>query len=283
MSDADRSRRFADLAPLTKSFAMHLASYQLRTRQRPAGRPHKTEGEDVVTRAERGMLEAMDRLIPLVHAKRQAIYDLVHPVFSSGNLTNKWLLQTLSQFTPGTMMVYPQRLAEWRQAHVLLSNEDGNPEPNSVCCLLLARTINPNRTGWLPRPPAPASFWCWRQDAPNIQPYPFELPLVALNQEHPGVARSILPVQEHPYLLSTTWKGATWDSPEWMLVEDMAMRWVGEPDESIVSRWLSAQELEQFSALGGAGVDESGARLALQFLAHRLIHGSSSNNSSYPT
>lgn len=278
MSATDRSRRFAELAPLTTSFAMHLASYLLRSKQRPVGRPQKGDGEDVVTRAERRLLAAMDQLIPLVQTKRQIVYDLVHPVVSSGHLTNKWLLQTLSQLTPGTMMVYPQRLAEWRQAHLLLYNAAGEPEPNSVCCLLLARMINPNRTGWLPRPPGPESYWCWRRDAPGRAAFPFEMPLVAVNPEHPETVRIEPPREASPYVLFTPWKGASWDdTAAWEVTDQGAVRWVGLPSEELLAQWLSPQEL---ASLAPSASQADRARQALRLLATDfLAHRSSSDDS----
>ena len=265
MSDDDRSRRFAELAPLTKSFALHLASYLLRTKPRPAGRPHKVEGEDVVTRAEQRLLGAMDQLIPLVQTKRQTVYDLVHPVVSSGSLTNKWLLQTLSQLTPGNMMVYPQRLAEWRQAHLLLNNAVGEPEPNSVCCLLLARKLNPNRTGWLPRPPGAESYWCWRRDAPDRPPFPYEMPLVVPDPQHPDIVKPVPTVEAQPYVLWTPWKGASWDDPAaWEVTEQSAVCWVGLPSEESLVQWLSPQELASL-ALSASQADR--AKQALRILA----------------
>ena len=273
----DRSRKFADLAPLTKSFALHLASYLLRMAQRPAGRPHKTEGADVVTRAERRLLEAIDQLIPLVQARNQSIYDLVNPVVTSGNLTEKWLLQTLNQFTPGKRQVYPQRLAEWRRANLLLYCTEDEPEPNSVCCLLLARAINPNRTGWLPRPPAAETYWCWRLNTPDSSPFPYELPLAVVTgtterpvyrpRPEPGVT---------PYILYTPWKGASWDDSAWLVYDEGAVRWVGDPTEDVLTLWLLLQEQERLSLQGEP--EESRARRALRILASRLIHNPSSGN-----
>ena len=271
MIDDDRSRRFAELAPLTKSFAVHLASYLLRTKQRQAGRPHKAEGEDVATRAERRLLAAMDQLIPLIQAQRQTVYDLVNPVVSSGALTEKWLLQTLSQLTPGKMMIYPQRLAEWRQLHLLHYTASGEPEPNSVCCLLLARMINPHRTGWLPRPPTAESYWCWRQDAPGSNPFPYELPLVVPDPQRPEIVKP-LPVEEaEAYILWTPWRGAAWSSEAWVAVKGGAIRWVGQPSEGQLVKWLSPEEVASLapSASLADRAKQSLSILAADLLPHR--------------
>lgn len=278
MSDDDRPRKFAELAPLTKSFALHLASYLLRASQRPAGRPHKMEGEDVVTRAERRLLAALDQLIPLIQARRQTIFDLVNPVLSSGNLTEKWLLQTLSQYTPGQMMIYPQRLAEWRDVHLLLRTASGEPEPNSVCCLLLARMLNPNRTGWLPRPTAAEAYWCWRLDAPGRILLPYEMPLVILDQERPDVVKIAPREEEVPFVLWTPWQGAAWDSDAWVVVEGGAIRWVGEPTMNQLPQWLSQQEMATLAASGAEG-NSNQSRQALRILADHLIHNADSNTS----
>jgi hypothetical protein len=275
MMDDDRSWKFADLAPLTQTFATHLASYLLRKTQRPAGRPRKTEGADVVARTERRLLEAMDQLIPLIQTKRQTIYDLVNPVVSSGELTEKWLVQTLNQFTPGKRKVYPQRLAEWRKANLLLYNGVDKPEPNSVCCLLLARMINPNRTGWLPRPLAAESYWCWRHNAPDLAPFPYEMPLVVLDPRHPNVVIKPAPtIEAVPYILATPWKGAAWDSHAWQVVEGGAIRWVGLPLEDQIATWLSPQEVASLAPMASQ-VDW--AEQALRILADRLSHRPSSD------
>jgi hypothetical protein len=264
----DRSRKFADLAPLTKSFSMHLASYLLRMKQRPAGRPRKAEGADVVERFERRLLSAMDELIPLIQAKRQSIYDLVNPVVSSGKLTEKWLLQTLNQVTPGERLVYPQRLAEWRQAHLLLYHAVDEPEPNSVCCLLLARMINPNRTAWLPRPPAPESYWCWRRDPPDRFLFPYEMPLVVPDPHHPDIVKPVPTAEANPYTLWTPWKGASRDDPAWVVLEEGAARWVGLPSEDQLAAWLSPQE---FASLASSVNQADRAIQALRILATEML------------
>jgi len=229
------------------------------------------KGEDVVTRAEQRLLGAMDQLITLVQAKRHTVFDLVNPVVGTDDLTNKWLLQTLSQLTPGTMMVYPQRLAEWRQANLLLYNEAGDPEPNSVCCLLLARMINPNRTAWLPRPPTLESYWCWRLNARHHESVPYEMPLFPADPVNPAVvSKPSPPVEEVPYVLYTNWKGASWDNTDaWLTTGGGVIRWVGEPTVDQFAQWLSPREMASLAS--GTESHAERARQVLRILAANLF------------
>jgi len=279
--DNKRQQKLAELAPLTVSVAMHLATSLMKTQPRSSGRPRK-DAMDVTSRTEMRLLEAMDQLIDLVRDKRQTVYDLVNAAVNAEKLNQRWLMQTLNEYMPDDAIAYPQRLREWRRNLLLLSTTTDLLDPHSVSCILLARMIDQRRSGWLPHPPTIESYWGWRQDQPTLNPYPYELPITQIDPQRPNVVSRTITPAEQVYVLRTPWKGATWDSPGWMLVEDKAIRWVGEPNESIVSRWLTAQELEQFFAPGRADGSESGARLALRFLASRLIHVSSSNSSSRP-
>jgi hypothetical protein len=279
--DTKRQQKLAELAPLTVSVAMHLATSLMKTQPRSSGRPRK-DAMDVTARTEMRLLEAMDQLIALVRDKRQMVFDLINTAVTAERLHPRWLMQTLIDYMPDDAIMYPQRLREWRRNLVLFTTTTGLLDPQSVSCILLARMIDQRKSGWLPHPPTNESYWAWRLDQPVLNPYPYELPITQIDPQRPGVVSRTITPAEQVYVLYTPWKGATWDSSAWMLVEDRAIRWVGEPDESIVSRWLSAQELEQLSTPGRADGSESSARQALRLLASRLIHVSSSNSSSRP-
>jgi len=81
-----------------------------------------------------------------------------------------------------------------------------------------------------------------------------------------------------PYLLWSPWKGASWDDPDWLVYDEGAIRWVGDPTEDMLTLWLSPQEQEHLSIQGEAEPEESRARRALRILASQLSHNPSSGN-----
>ncbi len=274
--DESRHKKAAELAPLTMSFAMHLSTYLMRTLPRQSGRPRKDE-IDITARTEMRLLEAMDYLVGLVKEKRPEVYDLVAPAVLAEKLTQKWLMQTLDKYMPGDTIIYPQRLREWRRNQQLLSTPAGTLDPQYVSCILLARQIDQRRSGWLPRPPVPESYWCWRQDTPTSIPYPYE-PITQVDTQSdpqmPAVVRRTLPAADQAYILWTPWKGAAWDDPVWVLVDGGVIRWVGLPSEDQLAAWLSPQEKASLAPLASQG-DQM--EQALRILADRMKHSLTSN------
>jgi hypothetical protein len=260
--------KLVELAPLPTSFAMHLATHLLTTLPKQSGRPHKDE-QDIVARTERRFFEAMDDLIAHTRSQRQTVYDLVNAAFSTGDLTAKWLIQTLYTYTPRNTIVYPQRLREWRKAKTLLSIPGGQLDPQSVSCILLARLIDRRRNGWLPQPATIESFWVWRQDDPGHEPYPYELPISSVDPADPTVVKRQPLIGEQPYVLYTPWKGAAWDDADaWDVTDHGAIRWVGSPDDAILAQWGLLQEREHLFPSDA----ENLSRQALRMLADRLQH-----------
>jgi hypothetical protein len=203
----------------------------------------------------------------------------VNTAFSAGDLTSKWLVQTLYAYMPKNTIVYPQRLREWRKAKVLLSTPDGQLDPQSVSSILLARLIDQRRNGWLPQPTRIESFWVWRQDDPGLEPYPYELPISAVDPADPSVVKRQPQIGERPYLLYTPWQGAAWDDADaWFVTHHGAVRWVGSPDGAILAHWLLPREREQLFSSDGENLAEGLPRQALRILADRLHHRPSSDD-----
>jgi hypothetical protein len=287
--DDPRAYLLPPVAPLTEALAFHLAKPYVRElpqEDRPTGRPSREEG-GLAGRQERLLQLALKILTPRIQDEQTKVFELLTPVLEAGELTRRWLRNELEKYLPEKGIAYLERLREWHRENLLLYTEQGEPEPNSTAALLIMRRLDRRRKrGWLPPHglPTPQSFVCWRHDDPKLPPIPYELPLM-LTESAPdsSIYKHRPEPSPRPYILYTPWKGASWDDPSWIVFEEGTARWVGEPDEDMLKHWLSAQELEQLSTLGGAGIDESRARLALQFLANRLIHVSSSSGSSRPT
>lgn len=218
MMETARSLTFPALAPLTPPIAVHLASYLVRTSPRDAGRPPGPT-MDVALRAEQRMQEALTALVPRVEQARLEVYGEMNAVVRSGSLTPSWLLQALARDVAGNTIVYPQRLVDWRQAHVLRYNRRGEPDAQSVASLLVARRIDPRRRGWLPsqldQHEWDLSWSCWQQATPGLVPVPSPLRLDDEGKMQVPTTQS---------LLWTPWKGGAWMNG-WLEVPGGAIGW----------------------------------------------------------
>lgn len=217
MMDLARSYTFPALAPLSPPVAVHLASYLVRTTRRDAGRPPGST-RDVAQRAEQRLLDSLESLAPRVQKARQEVYQDMDAVVRSGTLTPSWLLQALSHETPGDGILYPQRLVDMRREGVLHYNRRGQPDPQSVARVLVARKIDPRRRGWLPfhidQSERILEWVCWQQTAPDQAPVPY---LLTRSEEQ----EVQLPPEQS--LLWTPWKGATWLG--WQEAANGAISW----------------------------------------------------------
>lgn len=247
--DSARLHTFPALAPLSPPVAVHLASYLVRNTPLDAGRPRGST-RDIAQRAEQRLLETLESLAPRVHQARQEVYQAMDGVVQSGTLIPNWLLATLSRETPGDGILYPQRLVDMRREGVLHYSRRGQPDPQSVAGMLVARKIDPRRKGWLPFHLDPSETmleWaCWQQVAPDQDPVPYVL-------TRSDEQEAQLPPEQS--LLWTPWKGAawlgwqeadhgaiTWSAPERVTVE-MLMRWA--PD--IVGQSAPERDLADLS------------------------------------
>jgi hypothetical protein len=105
-----------------------------------------------------------------------------------------------------------------RREGVLRYNRRGQPDPQSVAGMLVARKIDPRRRGWLPFHLDPSErmleWACWRQIAPDQDPVPY---LLTRSDEQ----EVQLPPEQS--LLWTPWKGAAWLG--WQEVDHGAITW----------------------------------------------------------
>ena len=277
------------VAPLSEALAFHLAKpfvRELPQECRHVGRPSREEG-GLAGRKERLLQLALKMVTPQILDEQKYVYELLAPVLEAGELTRRWFRNELEKYLPEKGVAYLERLREWHRENLLLYTEQGEPEPNSTAALLIMRRLDRRRQrGWLPPHglPVPQSFVCWRQDAPELPPIPYELPLVLIESTPGSSIYKLRPEQgSRPYILTTPWKLVSWNDDAWLLYDEGAIRWVGEPDESILSSWLTAQELEQLPAPDRAVSKESRARQALHFVVSRRLHISSSHDSSRPS
>ena len=263
------------LAPLAEDQVQDLVSHRETMLPRgKGGRPKR--GESKIVRYERRLEQALESLIPDVAIARQQVFDLMDPIVGSGQLTRRWLVDILY---PPPLTPYPDRLREWREENFLLFDENGNPEPQTTAAILVQKELDVRRRKLPPPRPVPRSFFCWRQDAPGLPPVPYELPLVNVGG---ATGRPVYKQRPEPgpspYILSTIWKGVSWDDPDWLVYNEGTIRWVGEPTEDELTRWLSPQGLERLPIQGEA-LAESRARQALRILADQLRHNADSNTS----
>lgn len=276
----DRIAMLPLFAPLTEEMVQNLTAYREKSLPRDIGRPSRAAG-DKAARYQQRLMAAFKALVPEVAQARQRVYEMMeNERRRAGHLSRRWLL--VDVLYPPPLTPYQERLTDWHRENLLLFDENGEPEPSSTGAILILQELV-HRKRWLPPPPLrPRSFYTFRYDDPTREAVPYELPLVPVTMSQPSILKPV-PIKETlPYILTTPWKGVAWDDQSWILYEGGAIRWVGEPDEDMLKHWLCAQKLEQLSTPDRAGTGESKARLALQFLANRLIHVSSSSGSSRP-
>lgn len=256
--------------PLFAPLALDQVWDLLSSREENLPRGRIQRGEDKLAWYEQRLLQAQESLLTNVVSARRKVFELLDPVVRNGQLTRRWLIDILY---PPPLTPYPDRLREWREENFLLYDQNEEPEPQSTAAILIQRELDARKRK-LPHPRSnPRSFFCWRQDAPELQPYPYELPYVSVDSTLERPIYHLRPEQSpSPSILATPWKGVSWNDETWLIYDEGAIRWVGEPDEDMLRHWLSVQELEQLSAPGRADSSESRARQALRFLASRLIH-----------
>jgi hypothetical protein len=230
MMDPARLRTFPALAPLSPPVAVHLASHLVRHTSRDAGRPPGST-RDIAQRAEQRLLAALESLVPRVQRACQEVYQTMDTIVQAGALSPSWLLQALSRETPGDGILYPQRLVDMRREGVLHYNRRGQPDPQSVAGVLVARKIDPRRRGWLPfhldQTERNLEWACWQQTAPDVDCVPYFL---TRSEE-----KVQLPLEQS--LLWTPWKGATWLG--WQAVANGAIAWAA-PERvtaELLARW----------------------------------------------
>jgi len=216
----------------------------------------------------------------MILAEQERLYREMDPLVRSGTLSRKWLLDELEKHIPGEGIAYPDRLRDWHRDHILLYTDQERIEFQSTAALLLMRRLDRRKyRNWLPaRLPTPQSYLCWRRNIRHEASIPYEMPLLAVDPADPAVVvKPPPPGEESPYVLYTNWKGACWDDEAWLLTDEGAIRWVGEPTDEHLASWLSPQEM---ATLATSGSQTDRAKQALSILAVRFLdHHSSSHDS----
>jgi hypothetical protein len=263
-------------APLTEEMMDDLVVYREKSLVRDTGRPPREAGDKVV-RFQRRLQLALEVLVPEVAQARQRVFELMQSEINrSGRITRRWLLVDILYPPPHTP--YQERITDWHRENLLLFERDGELEPSSTAAILVLRELV-HRKRWLPPPPPkPRSFYCFRYDRPGGEPVPYELPLAPVNESYPSALKPTPTQGPSPYVLWTPWKGVAWDDETWLVYNEGAIRWVGDPTEDTLARWLSPQEQESLSVPGDAELEESRARRSLRILASQLSHNPSSGN-----
>ncbi len=234
-------------------------------------------GTDMLAWYMQRTLRVQNLLLPDVANARQRVFALFDPVVRAGQLTRRWLVDILY---PPPLTPYPDRLREWNEENFLLFDQNGEPDPQTAAAILLQRELD-SRKRKLPHPRSqPRSYYCFRYDTLGGGPVSYELPLVPVDASHPSVFKPTPAEGPLPYVLYTPWKGASWDAPAWVVFEEGAARWVGQPSDDVLTQWLSPQELASLAASANL---EHRAKQALHILATNFLMQRSTSDDSAGT
>jgi len=103
---------------------------------------------------------------------------------------------------------------------------------------------------------------------------PYELPLILLDDTVDRPTYKFEPeLGTEPYVLITPWKGVSWNESAWTLSNEGAARWVGEPNDSQISRWRGVYEQDRESTTSDMHAAETPAVQILRLtMARHLSH-----------
>jgi hypothetical protein len=262
-----------DLLPSLPAFAP-LAEDQVRDLliQRERLLPLLSEGRprrgtpDKLAREEQRQRQALEELLTETGAARKLVFELLDPLVRSGQLTRRALLDILY---PAPLTPYPERLNEWVRERLLWFDEQGNPDPQPTAAILLQRALDPRKRKLPPPRSEPRSFYCWRLEGRDKPPLPYELPLVGTSEKrrHPEYKMRPEPGRSLS-LLQTAWKGVAWGDKHWVVNDQGAICWLGEPTEQGMADWLLPSEM---ATLADSSHPEERAVRALSILATECV------------
>jgi hypothetical protein len=203
---------------------------QRRYRHRPAQRPANHEmAHSVLERISQARTLVFEYLHPFVTAdqKRQEHGE------SRSFPTVDWLLETLSQYTPGQIGNAEATLDYWQKRGLLRREKTrGLLAITSVAALLVARLAEETlQRNWLPSSleETEPSWWCYGRPSPDM---PIQAIPIPLSSDLPS-----------SMALWTPWRGAIWDGTWRLLGETFLYRWANSPSLQDLLLWQ--QELPQ--------------------------------------
>lgn len=262
-----------DLLPSLPAFAP-LAEDQVRDLliQRERLLPLLSEGRpkrgtpDKLAREEQRQRQALEELLSETRSARKLVFELLDPLVRDGQLTRRALLDILY---PAPLTPYPERLNEWAREKLLWFDEQGNPAPQPTAAILLQRALDPRKRKLPPPRSEPHAFFCWRLAGRDKPPIPYELPLVETieNRRRPEYKMRPEPSRSLS-LLQTAWKGVAWGDKHWLVTDQGAICWLGEPTEQGMAAWLSPSEM---ATMAGSSLPEERAARALCILATEFV------------
>jgi hypothetical protein len=226
------SHLYPAVAPLSAPMADHLLLLEERRyRRRPAQRPTDQEmARTVLERIRRSRTVVYEYMNVFVEADKKRQERGASRTFPNP----EWLLETLSQYTPGQGGNAVATLDFWQKRGLLRREKTrGLLDVTSVAALLIARLAQETlQRNWLPSSLADAEpYWWWYG---RVSP---DAPL----QRVPVPLAGKLPTS---LVLWTPWRGATWDEATrevpWFLVDDTR-------SQDVLYRWASTPSLEDLS------------------------------------
>lgn len=179
-----------------------------------------------------------DMLLEEVVEKRQAVYYYMDPYVLLESqerrllaLTTKWLLASLSSYSPDQKPVARPTLSHWARTGRVRFEREGHPTPDSAAALLIARMVDVGERNFLPESihENEPAWWCHAESVPPEK----------RNFSHPISQLAELPPAT---VLWTHWAGAAWD-PDWIHIQDNkgysvgAIRFAGIVVQGNVRKW----------------------------------------------
>lgn len=213
------------LAPLAVPMANHLLlleerKYQRRLSKRP---------EDAVM---------IQTVLERISRSRTLVYEYMNPFVAADKRRQErgtsrtfpnpeWLLETLSQYTPGPVRNSEATLDYWQKKGLLRRERTrGLLEVTSIAALLVARLAQGTlQRNWLPSSLEDTEpyWWCYGRVSPDapIQAIPVPLP----------------PALPPAMALCTPWRGAIWEN-HWRIIGDEYLyRWADSPSAQDLLVW----------------------------------------------
>jgi len=260
-------------APLAEDQVRDLVSYRGKNLPRgKGGRPRR--GEDEIVRYERQQERALSSLVPDVAIARQHVFKLLDNLVQSGQWNRRNLLDILY---PPPSISYPERLTDWAREYFLWFNQDRSPALQPTAALLVQAELDSRKRKIPPSRQEPHLFFCWRWNMPKQPPSSYELPLVLFEGSDTHFLKLQPEPSPTPYILATPWKGVQWDDTKWIVFEEGAACWQGEPTDEQLSQWISEEERMSLRSLTDGQAESLATQILRLIVTKQLLHDASSD------